>query len=108
MQTILQKVKSIRRPDDPDERVIANMMITETSRFFSELLPNIDLREIAAFFGAVLGTELAGWVEEGHFTAEESTNELVAIVYAACAETIPRALLMLQKLKEQEQQPQAK
>lgn len=104
METILKKIEKIRDPDDPDPRAVANMMITEISRFFSELLPNIDLREMAAFFGAVIGTEIGGWVADGSLKKSQAMNEILAIVYASCCETVPRVVRLLNELREKQGQ----
>ena len=101
MRSILEKVDAIRGPGDPEPRVLANMMIAETSRFFASMLPNIDLREIASFFGAVLGMELGGWVAEGQFTEEEARDAMTAIVYASCAESLPRAAALVAQAQKQ-------
>ena len=95
MRSILEKVDQIRGPGDPEPRVLANLMIAETSKFFASLLPGIDLREIASFFGAVLGMELGGWVAEGKFSEEEATEAMTAIVYASCCESLPRAAALV-------------
>ena len=101
MRTILDKINQIRRPEDPDPKVIANKLITETSAFFAQLLPGIDLREIAAFFGAVLGLEIGGWVSKGKMEERPATDEIVSIVWASCWETVPRVQAQLDAARKQ-------
>jgi hypothetical protein len=100
MEATLNRIKAAGYPGDP--RDSANTMIFEVFNYLEGLLPNIDVREVAAFYGAVVGLGAGGHIASGELD-ESFVDYLGAIFYSAMTYSKNQAITMRQAMDQAEE-----
>ena len=96
----LNRIQQTGYPGDPQKT--ANMLIFEIFNYLEGLLPNIDIREAAAFYGAAIGIGVGGHVASGTLP-ESAGDQIAAVFYAAMRNTIPVAQQLFVAMEDQDE-----
>lgn len=99
MSSMVQKADLIRKPGNPPPDVVVNRMVQEAADYFGAMLPNVTLRELASFFGAAMGVQLAPHVVGG-MPVDEVCQNASTTFFVACWESLVRAAPELQRRME--------
>lgn len=91
MEDTLNRIVAAGYPGDPRET--CNTMLFEFFNYLEGMLPNIDVREVAAFYGSVIGLGVGGHIYQGNLDRGHE-DYLAGIFYTSMKHTMERAMEM--------------